>query len=134
MRISDWSSDVCSSDLLDRHADTGPREPGEAVERRSAVRDLDGADEFRTGVREGLDDPASVFVHDDAEQHQRVGGPVDPHQCPCAPGYGARTPGRRAADAEGQADGSGFADLVVDVCGAAARITDEPERWDEFQP
>src|SRR3546814_6210096 len=89
MRISDWSSDVCSSDLfvklsnlaqtvgverqfrglllqlgprisqLDRHADTGPREPGEAVDRRSAVRDLDGADEFRTGVREGLDDPAS---------------------------------------------------------------------------
>src|SRR3546814_19940517 len=31
-------------------------------------------------------------------------------------------------------DLSGFADLVVDVCGAAARITDEPERWDEFQP
>src|SRR3546814_12767837 len=49
---------------LDRHADTGPREPGEAVDRRSAVRDLDGADEFRTGDREGLDDPASVFVHE----------------------------------------------------------------------
>src|SRR3546814_15228908 len=46
---------------LARHADTGPREPGEAVDRRSAVRDLDGADAFRTGVRDGLDDPASVF-------------------------------------------------------------------------
>src|SRR3546814_14490125 len=27
-----------------------------------------------------------------------------------------------------------FAELLLDGCGAAARITDEPERWDEFPP
>src|SRR3546814_4073549 len=45
MRISDWSSDVCSSDLLDRAVEAGER----AVQHLHAVADLDVDLQLRLG-------------------------------------------------------------------------------------
>src|SRR3546814_8272389 len=49
MRISDWSSDVCSSDLVDVHQDRGHRRI--AQQQLEAVRDL-RAGRFRAHVHE----------------------------------------------------------------------------------
>src|SRR3546814_15477732 len=51
MRISDWSSDVCSSDL--RSARSQPRlEPGDGEARRDAQKDRAGAGEGRVAGRD----------------------------------------------------------------------------------
>src|SRR3546814_19608379 len=53
MRISDWSSDVCSSDLQENAAGApkkGVAEPGEEAAARQAVRDLDALPQFFESV------------------------------------------------------------------------------------
>src|SRR3546814_8125542 len=80
MRISDWSSDVCSSDLVDQVADLQPGcrlhalvaavagVEGEAVQRR--------ADALRTGVARQLHAEAAVDLgHEAAAVASAVGVP-----------------------------------------------------------
>src|SRR3546814_9981762 len=65
MRISDWSSDVCSSDLIERH-----RIERQPVERRVALGDIDRA---FTGFSIDGDRPA-VGKHDIGVDRGGIGG------------------------------------------------------------
>src|SRR3546814_4484575 len=50
MRISDWSSDVCSSDLLSRHTAFMPKLVTSCVCRRSLFRTMAGSTSRRTSM------------------------------------------------------------------------------------
>src|SRR3546814_18236649 len=89
MRISDWSSDVCSSDLLDRLADR-PAPPGRLLDRRDPAIgeprvELD-QDHFR-----GFGARAQLLLSPDKVGLRLIGQKVDRRQTP-AP-FGPIIPG-----------------------------------------
>src|SRR3546814_13350164 len=65
MRISDWSSDVCSSDLIDPALEAAARVAGEC-ERLSGQRDALGREigDFDKNVSRRLAAPAMLAAHD----------------------------------------------------------------------
>src|SRR3546814_9386520 len=75
MRISDWSSDVCSSDLADDQdegdgepqlaAEIGNEGPGQILDHA----DGEAADDGAAGTVQPADDGAGEAVEDDAEHH-----------------------------------------------------------------
>src|SRR3546814_13524621 len=80
MRISDWSSDVCSSDLLDRLADR-PAPPGRLLDRRDPAIgeprvELD-QDHFR-----GFGARAQLLLSPDKVGLRLIGKKVDRRQTP----------------------------------------------------
>src|SRR3546814_1637828 len=77
MRISDWSSDVCSSDLTNSRGDPGRQPP--QLGTRGGQRDVD--------CIEAGDDPLDISVDDGRRQAERDRGD-------CAGGIGA-DPGER---------------------------------------
>src|SRR3546814_8052828 len=81
MRISDWSSDVCSSDLLDplqeeMGADQRADESAEAVEglaeRQAEMAALRVAERRGERVRRDLQHGDAARQHEQAEQHERI--------------------------------------------------------------
>src|SRR3546814_7503290 len=77
MRISDWSSDVCSSDLAVAEGDCVEVVPDPQQVRRVAGTDEGG--HARVGVLGGAGDAvhAGLVDLDRAEQQLAVGGPLD---------------------------------------------------------
>src|SRR3546814_16597588 len=76
MRISDWSSDVCSSDLADREAADDGALDGEVVEQRGQVADVVGNAVGRlVDLREAV---APLVVEHDAEAVRQPGDHVVP--------------------------------------------------------
>src|SRR3546814_13785086 len=65
MRISDWSSDVCSSDLIERLAIDMVEEVDQQIGVASARAEMDVADPNRA---------IAAPLADDALRHMRVGG------------------------------------------------------------
>src|SRR3546814_13942951 len=73
MRISDWSSDVCSSDLLDRRLDRiGPGRAGEhrAIVESARLQDqrLVGFEERRLGIGVEVEPVGDAIVADIVDQ------------------------------------------------------------------
>src|SRR3546814_2208380 len=63
MRISDWSSDVCSSDLKDHIAD-GEAEPGTLLNAVGLVGPRDIAHEIETRLKAGEGEPFRLYDDD----------------------------------------------------------------------
>src|SRR3546814_6236741 len=105
MRISDWSSDVCSSDL-DRPAHRMARDIGDAAETRGRRR------EHRQYLRRQIVD-AAVVVDRTEFEGQRGGGPD---------GHGARQAGDAAvADIGGGRKAGAVDEIRLDIAPAAVR-------------
>src|SRR3546814_6206733 len=68
MRISDWSSDVCSSDLVGIAANDGAIEDGDAIGIEALNAEIE-----RSGLARRLDtrfDEAEIFVEDGVLEHR----------------------------------------------------------------
>src|SRR3546814_18075868 len=77
MRISDWSSDVCSSDLQDRAADRQGREDvgaGAVRNRRGNQIDVAGVEPDGVDLAHDVGVPRTVGLHDALRQPGRAAG------------------------------------------------------------
>src|SRR3546814_16611807 len=103
MRISDWSSDVCSSDLLAQHLLYAAVGMVEAVDRQRLHEDaVDGVARMQRPVR--------VLEH---HLHQRVDGLVAPSALPHPGGGAAAAPVGIEEDggASGRERGGGYVEI-----------------------
>src|SRR3546814_11467828 len=123
MRISDWSSDVCSSDLADAHSNGFPSAIGRLQAEDAAAAVLPAADDL--GRRPVEDMPADLADHR-RQFVERAAGRDHPDLGPDAPGAFSLSPGttpvsactgRRCIPTLGGAVCWGSVGALVDISG-----------------
>src|SRR3546814_15232590 len=78
MRISDWSSDVCSSDLVGKQADARLRGP--SVSGRPAIEEEAQAPGGHSWKRLGAEQKRRLLAAEPAQHGGRIGSPQQPEQ------------------------------------------------------